>query len=61
MSGSSLRDLQTRVLEANGRIEERSAYADPRKFVVQYVFTRESLERFIELTKQEQQDEYRIY
>ncbi len=56
MSGSSLRDLQTRVLEANGRIEERSAYADPQKFVVQYVFTRESLKRFIKLTKQEQQD-----
>jgi hypothetical protein len=57
MSEPSLRDLQTRVLEANGRIEERAAYPDFRKFVVQYVFTRESLERFIELTKQERQDE----
>ena len=57
MSEPSLRDLQTRVLEAGGHIESRSAYADPRKFVVQYVFTRESLERFIELIKQEQQDE----
>ena len=56
MSEPSLRNLQTRVLEAYGRIEERSAYADPRKFVVQYVFTRESLERFIELTKQKEQD-----
>ena len=57
MSGSSLRDLQTRVLEANGRIEDRSTYADPRTFVVHYVFTRESLERFIELTNREQPDE----
>jgi len=57
MSEPSLRDLQTRVLEAGGHLEDRSKYPDFRKFVVQYVFTRESLERFIELTKQEQQDE----
>jgi len=57
MSEPSLRDLQTRVLEAGGHIESRSSYRDFSKFTEQYVFTRESLERFIELTKQEQQDE----
>jgi hypothetical protein len=54
MSGSS---LSTKVLEAGGHIESRSSYRDFGKFTEQYVFTRESLERFIELTKQEQQDE----
>ena len=57
MSEPSLRDLRTKVLEAGGNIESRAAYKDFSKSVEKYVFTRESLERFIELTKQEQQDE----
>lgn len=46
--------LNTQVLEAGGHIEERAGYPDFHKFVVQYVFTKESLERFIEQIKQEQ-------
>lgn len=49
--------LSTRVLEAGGHIEERAGYPDFRKFEEQYVFTKESLERFIEQIKQEQPDE----
>lgn len=45
--------LQTAVLEAGGNIEERAGYPDFHKFVVQYVFTKESLERFIEIVKNE--------
>ena len=54
MSGFS---LSTKVLEAGGHIESRAGYPDFRKFVEQYVFTKESLERFIEQIKQEQSDE----
>ena len=53
MSGSS---LSTKVLEADGHIETRAGYPSY-EFVTQYVFTKESLERFIENIKQEQQDE----
>ena len=54
MSGSS---LNTRVLEAGGHIETRASYPDWRKFTEQYVFDKESLERFIEQIKQEQNNE----
>jgi len=53
MSGSS---LSTRVLEAGGNIETRAKSPDY-EFVMQYVFTKESLERFIEIIKQEQSNE----
>ena len=49
--------LPIKVLEAGGHIEERAGYPDFRKFEEQYVFTKESLERFIEQIKQEQPDE----
>ena len=53
MSTNGLQKLQTAVLEAGGHIEERAGYPDFHKFVVQYVFTKESLERFIEQIKNE--------
>lgn len=53
MSGSS---LSTKVLEAGGNIETRAGYPSY-EFVTQYVFTKESLERFIEIIKQEQSNE----
>ena len=53
MSGIS---LSTKVLEAGGRIEQRAGYPDFRKFVVQYVFTKEQLEQFIQLTKEQPND-----
>ena len=53
MSTNGLQKLQTAVLEAGGHIEERAGYPDFRKFVVQYVFTREALERLIEAMKNE--------
>lgn len=43
----SINGLQTAVLEAGGNIEERAGYPDFHKFVVQYVFTKESLENFV--------------
>ena len=45
--------LSTKVLEAGGHIEERAGYPDFRKFVEQYVFTKESLEKFVEIITQE--------
>ena len=51
MSINGLQKLQTAVLEAGGHIEERAGYPDFHKFVLQYVFTRETLERFIEAMK----------
>ena len=44
--------LQTAVLEAGGNIETRAGYPNY-EFVTQYVFTKESLERFIEQIKNE--------
>lgn len=49
MSGSS---LSIKVLEAGGHIESRASYPDWRKFTEQYVFTKESLEQFIEQLKE---------
>lgn len=54
MSGFS---LSTKVLEAGGYIETRCLVRDLPNFTEQYVFTKESLERFIEQIKQEQPDE----
>ena len=54
MSGSS---LSTKVLEAGGNIESRCLAKNFPNFTEQYVFTKESLERFIEQIKQEQPDE----
>lgn len=50
MSGTC---LNTKVLEAGGHIETRASYPDWRKFTEQYVFTKESLERFIEQLKEQ--------
>ena len=52
MSTNGLQKLQTAVLESGGNIETRAKSPDY-EFVVQYVFTRESLERFIEAMKNE--------
>ena len=61
MSGTRMNfekyQLPIKVLEAGGHIEERAGYPDFRKFEERYVFTKESLERFIEQVKQEQPDE----
>ena len=57
MSGFSVKPIGTLVLEAGGHIESRASYPDYRKFIEQYVFTKESLERFIEQIKQEQNNE----
>jgi hypothetical protein len=54
MSGSS---LSTKVLEAGGCVETRCLLKNLPKFTEQYVFTKESLERFIENIKKEQQDD----
>ena len=48
----SISGLQTAVLEAGGNIETRAGYPSY-EFVMQYVFTKESLERFIEIVKNE--------
>lgn len=48
----SINGLQTAVLEAGGNIETRAGYPSY-EFVTQYVFTKESLERFIEIVKSE--------
>ena len=48
----SINGLQTAVLEAGGNIETR-AKSPGYEFVTQYVFTKESLERFIEQIKNE--------
>ena len=48
----SINGLQTAVLEAGGNIETRAGYPSY-EFVTQYVFTKESLERFIEIVKNE--------
>ncbi len=53
MSGSS---LSTKVLKVGGNIETRAGYPSY-EFVTQYVFTKESLEQFIEIIKQEQSNE----
>ena len=50
MSGFS---LSTKVLEAGGSIESRCLAKNLPNFTEQYVFTKESLERFIEQIKQE--------
>lgn len=50
MSGIS---LNTKVLEAGGSIEQRASYPDYRKFVDQYVFTKEQLQQFMENLKNE--------
>ncbi len=54
MSGTC---LNTKVLEAGGNIESRCLVKNLPKFTDQYVFTKESLERFIEQIKQEQNNE----
>ena len=54
MSGSS---LSTKVLEAGGHIESRCLAQNLPNFTDQYVFTKESLERFIENIKKEQNNE----
>lgn len=54
MSGSS---LSTKVLEAGGNIESRCLAKNFPNFTEQYVFTKESLEQFIENIKQEQKNE----
>ena len=48
----SINGLQTAVLEAGGNIETRAKWPNY-EFVTQYVFTKESLERFIEQIKNE--------
>ena len=48
----SISGLQTAVLEAGGNIETRAGYPSY-EFVTQYVFTKESLERFIKIVKNE--------
>lgn len=54
MSGAC---LNTKVLESGGHIESRCLVRDLPNFTDQYVFTKESLERFIEQIKQEQNNE----
>ena len=50
MSGFS---LSTKVLEAGGNIESRCLVKNLPNFTEQYVFTKESLDRFIQQIKQE--------
>ena len=61
MSGTRMNfekyQLPIKVLEAGGHIESRCLVRDLPNFTEQYVFTKESLERFIEQIKQEQPDE----
>jgi hypothetical protein len=54
MSGFS---LSTKVLEAGGSIESRCLVKNLPNFTEHYVFTKESLERFIEQIKQEQNND----
>jgi len=54
MSGTC---LNTKVLEAGGNIESRCLVKNLPNFTDQYVFTKESLERFIEQIKQERNNE----
>jgi len=54
MSGFS---LSTKVLEAGRSIESRCLAKNLPNFTDQYVFTKESLERFIEQIKQEHDHE----
>ena len=54
MSGTC---LNTKVLKAGGHIESRCLVKNLPNFTDQYVFTKESLERFIEQIKQEQNNE----
>jgi len=46
--------LSTQVLEANGSIESRCI--NPPMFTDRYVFTKEQLERFIQLIKEKTND-----
>lgn len=55
MSGSS---LSTKVLEAGGHIESRCLVQNLPNFTDQYVFTKESLERFIEQIKREDRGDW---
>ena len=50
-------ELSTKVLDAGGHIESRCLVQNLPNFTEQYVFTKESLERFIENIKQEQNNE----
>lgn len=50
MPGSS---LSTMVLDAGGSIESRCLIKDLPGFTDQYVFTKESLEHFIEIVKEQ--------
>ena len=54
MSGTC---LNTKVLEAGGNIESRCLVKNLPNFTEQYVFTKESLKRFIEQIKQEHNNE----
>lgn len=54
MSGTR---MSTMVLEAGGNIESRCLVKNLPNFTTQYVFTEESLQRFIEQIKQEQNNE----
>ncbi len=56
MSGSSVKPIGTLVLEAGGHIESRASYPDYRKFIDQYVFTKEQLEKFIQIIKEQPHD-----
>jgi len=49
--------LPIKVLEAGGSIESRCLIQNAPNFTDQYVFTKESLERFIENIKKEQNNE----
>ena len=46
--------LNTKVLEAGGHIESRCLVQNLPNFTEQYVFTKESLEKFVEIITQEQ-------
>jgi hypothetical protein len=46
--------LNTQVLEAGGSIESRCR--NPPEFIDQYVFTKEQLEKFIQLIKEQPHD-----
>ena len=49
--------LSIKVLEAGGNIESRCLARNLPHFAEQYVFTKESLEQFIEQIKQEQNND----
>ena len=61
MSGSRMNfekyELPIKVLEAGGNIESRCLAKNLPNFTDQYVFTKESLERFIEIIKQEKNND----